>query len=50
MSYIGRGRHDFTALPHRGPANLSPGVCLLLIAATSLVLWIAVIEAIGVVQ
>ena len=41
----GRGRFDFTTLPYRGPEKLSPRVCLLLIAGTSLVLWIAVIEA-----
>ena len=44
----GRDRYDFTTLPYREPEKLSPAVCLQLVVATSVVLWIAVIEAIGV--
>ena len=47
---IGRGRYDFTTLAYRKPEKLSPWVCLQLIVATSLVLWIAAAEAIGTVQ
>jgi len=45
----GRGRYDFTTLPYREPEKLSPAVCLQLIVATSVALWIAVIDAIGMV-
>jgi hypothetical protein len=44
-----RHRYDFATLPYREPEKLSLRVCLLLIVATSVLLWIAAIEAIGVV-
>ena len=49
MTHIRRERYDVTTLPHREPTKLSPRVCLLLIAGTSLLLWLAMVEAIGVV-
>lgn len=49
MSYIRRARCDLTTLPYREPTKLSPRMCLLFIAGTSLLLWFAVVEAIGVV-
>jgi hypothetical protein len=44
----GRVRYDLTTLPYREPEKLSLRVCLLLIAGTSLVLWIAALESLGV--
>ena len=41
----GRDRFDFRKLRHREPEKLSPWVRLQLMVATSLVLWIAVVEA-----
>jgi hypothetical protein len=46
----GHDRHDFTAIPYRDPAKLSPCVCFQLVVGTFLVLWLAVIEAIGLVR
>lgn len=48
LSESDRDRYDFTTLPYREPEKLSPVVCFQLVVATSVVLWIAVIEAIGV--
>ena len=45
-----RERDDFTRLADRKPEKLSPWVCLQLIVATSLVLWIAAVEATGMIR
>jgi hypothetical protein len=49
MSHMLRARCDLTTLLYREPTKLAPRVCLLLIAGTSLVLSLAVVDAIGVV-
>ena len=45
-----RDRYDFPTLAYRKPEKLSPWVCLQLIVATSLVLWIAAVEATGMIR
>ncbi|HXA72279.1 MAG TPA: hypothetical protein VNW24_17620 [Stellaceae bacterium] len=47
-SESGRGQYEFTRLAYREPEKLSASVCLQLIVGTSLVLWIAALESLGV--
>jgi hypothetical protein len=49
MSYVPRDRSDFTTLAYRKPTKLSPRACLVLIAGTSLLLWLAVVTVIRVI-
>jgi hypothetical protein len=46
MGYIGCGRYVPTKLRYLEHAKLSPRVCLQLFARSSLLVWLAVIEAI----
>ena len=47
-SKSGRGQYDFLTVAYREPEKLSASVCLQLIVATCLVLWIAALESLGV--
>jgi hypothetical protein len=47
-SKSGRGPYEFLAAAYREPEKLSASVCLQLIVATCLVLWIAALESLGV--
>lgn len=46
MGYIGRGRFDSTKLRYRERAKPSPCVRLQLFAGSSLLVWLAAVEAI----